>query len=237
MAAAAALAVAHGAAAGPIAGSLSAYRLLALGGGPSKWGEATPGRGAVVTFAAVTSAGNFPGAINCTSVVPIDDTLAENGISQAQFDIERDAAFHAWSSAANIIFIPGDAETADILIGAEGKPRGRAFTNVSVPDPGGKGMKSIKQSVICLNPDERWKIGFDGDLSVYDLRYTLMHEIGHAIGLDHPGARGEVMDFRYGEDFRSLQPGDIAGARALYGDPTITVGVAEPMMTRPRPPN
>jgi hypothetical protein len=52
---------------------------------------------------------------------------------------------------------------------------------------------------------------------VYDLRYTLTHEIGHAIGLDHPGTTSQVMSYRYEERFATLQPGDIRGAAALYG--------------------
>jgi hypothetical protein len=70
---------------------------------------------------------------------------------------------------------------------------------------------------MCLSPEERWKIGFDGDLDVYDLRYALLHEIGHAIGLDHPALAGQLMDFRYLERFRAPQTGDILGAVALYG--------------------
>ena len=49
------------------------------------------------------------------------------------------------------------------------------------------------------------------------LRYTLAHEIGHAIGLDHPNAPGQIMGYRYEESFRDLQPGDLSGAVALYG--------------------
>jgi hypothetical protein len=48
-----------------------------------------------------------------------------------------------------------------------------------------------------------------------------MHEIGHAIGLDHPGIPEALMDFRYREAFSSLQAGDRAGAKALYG-PVLT---------------
>jgi predicted Zn-dependent protease len=48
-------------------------------------------------------------------------------------------------------------------------------------------------------------------------RYALLHEIGHAIGLDHPDASDEVMSFRYTERFRTLQAGDIHGAVQIYG--------------------
>jgi hypothetical protein len=76
----------------------------------------------------------------------------------------------------------------------------------------------MQKSRICLNPTKLWKIGFDGNLDVYDIRYTIAHAVGHAIGLDHPSPSGELMSFRYKEDLRTLQPGDVAGAMALYGE-------------------
>src|SRR5690606_1561780 len=57
----------------------------------------------------------------------------------------------------------------------------------------------------------------DGNLDVYDLRYTIAHEIGHAIGLDHPGPAGQLMSYRYDEKQTGPQPGDINGAAMLYG--------------------
>ena len=50
-----------------------------------------------------------------------------------------------------------------------------------------------------------------------DLGTVLAHEIGHAIGLDHPGASGPLMAFSNQGDMDRLMPGDIAGAVALYG--------------------
>ena len=205
------------------------YRLLVLDGGFIKWGKPVLGTGAVVTVAVAETPRRFPDNINCTSLVPIDAILAKNGVTRLQFDTELEAALGEWSRAADITFIAGDPATADILIGAEGNPVGRAFTNIALPTSGNSTIDSIDHAVVCLNPDEQWKVGFDGNLGVYDLRYTLAHEIGHSIGLDHPGATGETMDFRYQEAFRQLQPGDIAGARALYGDPLLTVGAAETM--------
>ncbi len=78
-------------------------------------------------------------------------------------------------------------------------------------------IAEITRSAVCLNPAHKWKIGFDGDLKSYDLRYTFAHEIGHAIGLDHYLRGSSIMHFKYRETFRSLQPGDIAGARWVYG--------------------
>ncbi|WP_227712332.1 matrixin family metalloprotease [Marinobacter zhanjiangensis] len=78
-------------------------------------------------------------------------------------------------------------------------------------------MRAIDTALVCLNPDQNWKVGFGGDRDGYDIRYTLIHEIGHAIGLDHPGPSGQVMGFRYTEAFPELQPGDLRGVRRLYG--------------------
>jgi hypothetical protein len=98
-----------------------------------------------------------------------------------------------------------------------GAARARPFTNIEYETNGTTGIRRLTRSLICLNPDERWKIGFDGNLAVYDLRYALLHEIGHAIGLDHPAIASQLMDFRYMERFRAPQPGDVLGAVALYG--------------------
>jgi hypothetical protein len=92
-----------------------------------------------------------------------------------------------------------------------------AFADVFFDTASPERVKPISQSLICLNPAKRWKIGFDGDLKVYDLRYALAHEIGHAIGLDHPAAVGQIMGYRYEERFRSLQSGDTEGLALLYG--------------------
>ena len=45
----------------------------------------------------------------------------------------------------------------------------------------------------------------------------LAHEIGHVIGLDHPGPTGALMGYRDQGDVDRLMAGDIAGSVALYG--------------------
>lgn len=200
-----------------------AFRLLELGGRTVRWTIPENGLPATITYAFLAQPAQFPGARNCDAMLPPEAALKPSRIDTADFRREVRAAFAAWEKAANVVFRE-TASTADagILIGADAKARGRAFTNVALHEDGGRAAKrmgAIRQSLICLNPLRPWKIGFDGNLDVYDVRFTITHEIGHAIGLDHPGAEGQLMGYRYVEKGRGLKPGDIAGAVALYGRP------------------
>ncbi len=125
-----------------------------------------------------------------------------------------------WEAAADIVFREApEGAPSDILIGAQIDPEGWAFADVFYDVTSPEAIKPISKSLVCLNPLRRWKVGFDGDLKSYDIRYTVAHEIGHAIGLDHPQGGGQIMGYRYEERFRSLQPGDVRGAILLYGRP------------------
>lgn len=156
---------------------------------------------------------------------PVGGLLARSGIADDAFRRELGAAFNLWERAANVRFVEvADPEAAGIIVGAQRTPTGRAFTDVAYK-AGAPPYREITRALICLNPLHMWKIGFDGNLSVYDLRYTLAHEIGHAIGLDHPAvSHGQLMSFRYQEAFQDLQAGDIEGALRLYGGVTTATG-------------
>lgn len=155
-------------------------------------------------------------------MVPVGDMLAHSGISKTMFFEEVRSAFDMWERAANIRFEPAaDGTKPGILIGAQSDPVGYAYADVKYVKDGTGTTRQIDRSLICLNPMKRWKVGFDGNLAVYDLRYTIAHEIGHAIGLDHPEPHGQLMSMRYQESFRSLQAGDVSGAVRIYGARTV----------------
>jgi hypothetical protein len=218
--------------------TIVAYRHLVLDGHALKWGAPVLGTGATVTYALVDQDIGFPGARNCSSMAPIDGLLARNAIAASRFSRELAEAMRVWEGAADIAFSPADPAVADILIGAQVRPIGYAFANVEYDKTEtGQGPRSISRSMVCFNPMRPWKIGFDGDLDVYDIRYTLIHEIGHAIGLDHPAIAGQLMAYKYGEKFRALQAGDIRGVETLYGPrregPSIRVGELRPKLAPP----
>lgn len=193
------------------------FRTLVLDGHEVRWPAAASGHsGRVLTWDLVAAPIRFAGAVNCGRMDRPDALLARSHLAKRQFEAELDAAFAMWSAVAPLSFVRArDGQAADILIGAQGDPDGYAFTNVTrVP-----GRDEIASAAICLNPERAWKIGFDGNLAVFDLRYTLAHELGHALGLDHPARTGVLMGWHYGERFRELQAGDIAGIRQLYGAP------------------
>jgi hypothetical protein len=216
-------------------------RLLVLEGSWVKWGELQWGSAARVTYAFAGSPQNSPSARNCSSLVPFDEFVKGTRFPRSEIESEARAAFAAWARVTGLAFVETtDFARADIVIGAQGNPTGRAFTNIELeagpvaevpaaergftmsPEPPSVGtepqdMRPIRKALICFNPLAKWKIGFDGNLDVYDIRYTLTHEIGHAIGLDHPGVAGALMDFRYDEKQKGLTKGDIEAAQRLYG--------------------
>ena len=193
------------------------YRLLELDGYKVKWGDHSLGVGASISYAFADEPMTFDDARNCADLDPME-TLSGPDLSFETWEREAAAAFSKWERAANLSFHQvDDPHNADIVIGAQANPVGRAFANVTY-HPGSKdGVRVIDQALVCFNPQHQWKVGFDGDTDVYDIRYTLAHEIGHAIGLDHPGPEGQIMGFRYTEAFTGLQPGDRRGIRQLYG--------------------
>lgn len=208
------------------AGDPGAFRILKLEGHKVRW-QAPEGRSRIVTYSVAAEATHFPGARNCGKLAPLDRLTEDSELSSTAIRLELAAAFAMWEAVADIRFIEAASDReADIVVGAQVDPMGWAFADVFYDVESPEAVKPISRALVCLNPLRRWKIGFDGDLKVYDLRYTLAHEIGHAIGLDHPSGPGQIMGYRYEEGFRSLQSGDIAGAVQLYGPPRPDTEVA-----------
>jgi hypothetical protein len=179
------------------------------------------GQGAgTVTYGFVRSPVSFPGARNCPTMVAADGIAAAAEVDRRRFEALAAAAFGLWSGAANFAFRPAQGgETPDILIGAQGSPHGIAFADVR--NDRSRAVSSVAPltaATICLNPTVAWTD--DGRVpGALKLGTVLAHEIGHAIGLDHPGPTGTLMGYRDHGDIDGLMSGDVAGVQRLYGAP------------------
>jgi len=96
------------------------------------------------------------------------------------------------------------------------------------------GRCTYLQTHLFVNKKYTWNFGVPADLTVdgkysggaYFFRSILLHEMGHALGLNHPETGYAVMDhgtkvWTRGKDDTlrvELLPDDIAGLRALYGN-------------------
>jgi hypothetical protein len=242
------------AAASQVFGASAAYSgsLLQVEGRLLRWESPAPADGTAITYSILTAPYAVPGnksilsPSNCAAMHAFGGILEQSpGLPQEVARRELRAAFATWEAAANVTFVEvDDPTTANIVIGAQDIPEGKAFANLSYrssrlsapvakalgqarPAPstvsddtaGARAPADIDQAYVCLNPRSPWKVGFDGNLAVYDLRYTFTHEIGHAIGLDHPDSADALMAYRYDEHAQTLQPSDIAAAQRLYGAP------------------
>ena len=109
------------------------------------------------------------------------------------------------SAQAAAGLVQGDTRFGDIRLGARPAP-----TNVlgaaTFPTGGSTAAGDMR-----LNTAVRYSIGGSPDL--FSL---LLHESGHALGLDH-GAAGTVMYGAYSGLWTDLTADDIAGIRAIYG--------------------
>ena len=185
-----------------------------------KWGAPEPGTGATATWGLLRAEAEFPDAVNCRAMAPVERVPLLGAMPRLALERLVREAFALWSEAAGIRFrqaAPG--VKPDILIGAHAEPRKIAFANVWWnADAAEAGMAPLTAATICLNPEADWRLGGLGSRApnAVDLRHALAHEIGHTLGLDHPGATGALMGYRSSGEGR-LMAGDVEGAQRLYG--------------------
>jgi hypothetical protein len=134
--------------------------------------------------------------------------------------IARAAA--AWNAVAGVNLVPvvddgspigsgslqqGASNIGDIRIGAMPEPSGElAFAFLPPPTNGGSASADL-----FFNSNAAWGSGG------YDLTSVALHEIGHALGLEHSSYSTAVMYADYTGVKTGLTSDDVAGIQAVYG--------------------
>ncbi len=169
-----------------------------------RWGSGPAGTGATISWA-------------------LDGTVPSPFLSQIK------AAFATWSSYANLTF-QQVVSTASANIGfsnsyidglnnvlgqAAYRYSGQSFTSAKVTFDSGEGWRTVG-SEIRSN-------------SGVNLYIVALHEIGHAVGLDHYNEAPALMNAYLSSSLNKLEASDIAGIQALYGTPTQTLGLPAPV--------
>ncbi|MEY4642157.1 MAG: hypothetical protein RLZZ227_2151 [Pseudomonadota bacterium] len=93
---------------------------------------------------------------------------------------------------------------------------------LSLSFPGKLGFPVLDQTDIVFNQNLNWDV-YDGPRRTQiDFRRVALHELGHALGLDHERSQAAIMAPTLA-DLYELQADDIAGANAMYSLKTCQV--------------
>ena len=171
----------------------------------SKWGgnQAQGSPGDLVSYSFATQ--NYLGQFNdFDSFITLDS-----------FREEVTESFAAWENTADIRFqlVPDSAEV-DIRLGwgnldGEGGVLGQA----TVPSSG-----ALSKVIVLFDVDEDWFLDGDSPPDQIDFSSTAVHEIGHAIGINHSEKSQALMNASYSTIIFELQPDDKEAAILIYGE-------------------
>lgn len=140
-----------------------------------------------------------------------------------RWERELARALATWQAATNlnIAQVPDSPIDLDAIGQAQGDTRfgdirfgGYAFASTTTlaqtfyPPPNGW----TAAGDVEVNTSMAFGIGSD-----FDLFSVMLHETGHALGLEHPSDPAEVMGARYGGVRAGLSTGDLDGIQSLYG--------------------
>lgn len=134
-------------------------------------------------------------------------------------------AFQEWENVANIDFEQvTDGAATQIVLGLDGIDGvGNTLADASTSGSGlpGETRFSATFSEIRFDTAEPWNASKTDPGQFFA---TAVHEIGHAIGLNHTGNPATLM-YEFTGEVATVAAGDIAGAQAIYGTArTITTG-------------
>ena len=132
------------------------------------------------------------------------------------------AAFADWTAHANIAFQQVSATAGASIVFADSAIDGLSNT-LGTTNYSYSGSQ-FQSATVTFDSGENWHASGNHIISTnnVDLFLVALHEIGHAIGLDHYNATPAVMNAVLNPGVTDLVASDIHGAQAIYGAPVVT---------------
>ena len=174
------------------------------------WGESNRlGDGASISYSFAESNYSCDAVSGCFSLNNFMPTGYQSVIA---------SAFDAWSAVADLSFTQVGNQAGDIVLGGEmidgfSNELGHAGIGVSYSSNGFETISYIANGTVHFDGDENWSLTNNTGTSLYGIA---LHEIGHALGLEHSLDSNAVMYNTY-SGINSLQVDDINGIQYLYG--------------------
>lgn len=172
-----------------------------------KWGDAEPGTPVgKITWSFAQNPGDF--------------AEFDQYITDPEYQTLVREAFGEWEQVAGIDFVEvADSRSVDIRLGwsAIDGPFGTIGLagTLEYPSSSPGGFGEITEAEIMFDLAEDWFTGKVPNPQQPTFYLTALHEIGHALGLDHT-TNPDTLMYAFQNDVSGLTAGDIAGVRALY---------------------
>ncbi|NQT14079.1 MAG: matrixin family metalloprotease [Planctomycetes bacterium] len=168
-----------------------------------------------------------PGLGEASLTYCIGDLPADWELSQADIADVLETSLDAWADVAAVDFteteLPNQQDSIDFefgpIDGADGTLAQAYYPDDVVP--------ARLAGDVLFDVAESWEVGNDLGSAAFDFVLVAVHEIGHALGLEHSDAYGSVMADRVSpaETFSGLAPADVDAVLALYapanGEPIV----------------
>ncbi len=151
--------------------------------------------------------------------------LAARGITASQYELQIEKAMSVWQGVANINLARVSDNGAPM--GSDGNQQDDPnFGDIRI---GGYNTGVSGQLAFCLLPPPANGGTHAGDIffnstiywtatgQTFDLETVAIHEIGHALGMDHSSLSTADMYATYNYQKQSLTSDDIAGIQSIYG--------------------